>query len=375
MTAVLLVGYGFAGKRFARALSFLARQHPDRVRFAGVVDSDRSKTAGEMPVARVFDDLEQAVVEIRPDAVVLAINEFAHFEALRRLAETSCAILCEKPLTATRQEARRLEGPLARHRLTVNLVERFSPILDVFLDWHRRHPGLEPVRVEFFWGKNRLWDPRPTMGVLSEVTHPLDLVDFLFPFDRWRVAEASGICSEFAHGRESRLDSVQLLLDTGRYPIIGHTSFLWPRRQRSITAFLADRDDRLFRAYFEFDQPHWDCDLLEVREVLETTGELRPVLEHRVTNDDFPAELAGIFKVSEFVRHSLDGVAGKASGGRLVGLEQALKVQSLLEDIEESCKRRRSLRPYSLRLPLRGPEVRVAGGAAGSSRPMEPFVA
>lgn len=374
MIDVLLIGYGFAGKRFGRALSYLARQHPDRIRFVAVVDSDRAKLTGALPVERVFYDLDQALEATRPDAVVLAINEFAHFEALRRLAETDCAILCEKPLTATREEARRLEAPLAGHRVTVNFVERFSPILDVFFDWRRRNPGVAPVRVEFFWGKNRLWDPRPTMGVLSEVTHPLDLVDFLFSFDRWVVSEASGIVSDFAHGREKRLDSIQLLIDTGGYLVIGHTSFLWPRRQRSITAFLADPEDRLYRVYLEFDQPRWDCDLLEIQEVVGATGELRPVLEHRVTNDDFPPELLRIFKVSEFVRLSLDAMEGRASGGRLVDLGQALKIQNLLEDIEESCDRRRSLQPNRLRLPLC--EAGARDGALGGSRSsFEPFVA
>ncbi len=345
MKSILIIGHGFAGRRYSRALRYLLAEAPGRYALAGVVDRDPARLASAPSGCALFTDTGEALARVKPDVVVLAVNEEAHFEVLGSLPDAVEAVLSEKPLTATLEESLLLADSLSRRFVSVNFVERHSPVLAHFDRWRAASPALQPRRVEFFWGKDRIGDTRPTMGVLSEISHPLDLVDFIVGFQSWTVLEAHGSISDFAPASPGMLDSVSLLLETDRCMVIGHSSFVWSQRHRQVTVFLSGPGGEMYKASFEFDVPRWDCDTLTIDAVGTHGGPAERVLSVSCRNDDFPGELDQIFKVAEFTRKSLDAYAGAKAGRELADFAQALKIQRLLGDIGFALHTRGSAHP------------------------------
>jgi predicted dehydrogenase len=338
--SVLVLGYGYAGSRFARAIRALERLDPGLVRLAGICDSSAAVRASVEDVP-CFAEVDSAVESLRPDAVLVSVNESAHAHVLGALTRyRPTLVMCEKPLTATLSEAEALPPTIRESALTVNLVERQSPILDSYFEWAATRSGLRPLRVEFFWGKHRVADQRPTIGVLSEISHPLDLVDHVFGFSEFTISQLNGTSSNYTPHHASSVDSLDFVGTADRYPVVGHASFVWPRRHRTLTALLTDATSGLFRVTMDFDSPRWDWDRITIGEADLATGACRPVLECVVEGDPAGHELEGIRKVASFVRASVLATRAVLYGRELVDLNQALKVQRLLALFE--CKLERS---------------------------------
>jgi predicted dehydrogenase len=341
---VLLIGFGHAGKRFYRVLNDVQRDTPSRVRLTGVCDSNPRRLSEVPRPARTFRCLDTALAETRATTAVVAVNEVRHFDVLRRCAAARVSrILCEKPLAASNDEARELSTLLAGTTVTVNLLERHSPVIADYLRWAAEIPGLAPKRVEFFWGKHRLRDPRPTIGVMSEAIHALDLVNYLFRPASYEVVGAHGVSSDFSHAPGAVLDTLDVVLRMPGFVVLGHCSFAWPWRQRTLTALLTAPDGRLFRATFDFDAPHWDLDSLKIVSVDLDDGRYETVLETTTDRDQLSPQLAGVNKLSRFVRMSL--APGHTDGPMLVDTSEALALQAMLDALERALSRQTVIQP------------------------------
>lgn len=332
---VLIVGFGAAGRRFARVVRYMADIRPNQVVLGGVCDTSPLALGEAAEFAPTFEDLETALRKIDPTSVIVAVNESAHAEVLHKLGDRPPrAVMCEKPLTATLSEALALPTRITSSALTVNLVERQSPVLSDYFDWAADRSGLRPLRVEFFWGKHRVADRRPTMGVLSEMTHPLDLVDYLFGFERLDIACAHAVSSDYSPHHPGALETVSLVGRADDYVVLGASSFAWPRRHRTITALLTDSKDELFRLTVDFDTPRWDCDHLILERIDRDGGARTTVLARAISNEMFPPALAGVAKVAGFVEQSIELSLGGEAVHSLVGYDQAVKLQRLLAQLE-----------------------------------------
>jgi predicted dehydrogenase len=313
-----------------------------RIRLAGVCDF-RPPVGALMEGLPYFRSVEAACEAVRPAAAIVAVNEEAHADVLGRLLVASSAvILCEKPLTATLDEATEVGSLLRGRGLTVNFVERQSRILEDYFAWSRPQ-NLVVRRVDFFWGKHRLGDARPTIGVMSELVHPLDLIDYLFGFRDFTVRHAFALASAYTPIHPSTPDTVSLVALADDYPVIGSASFAWPSRMRRVIGLLADDRGRTFRATFDFDCPRWDEDQLQIEEIDATTGRHTTVISSQASHSDWPVELDGIGKVTAFVERSLNQGWHGGNDPRLVGYAQALKIQRLLAAVDESVARNRTI--------------------------------
>lgn len=332
---LLLIGYGYSGRRFLRALQHLQRLRPDVCAALAIVDIAADKLQHLPKECRSFDNLRQALGEFQPTAVVVAVNEGSHYEVLMQLPSAVEAILCEKPLTATVAEGDKVRVKLGDRRVLVNFVERYSPLVADFLRWQNKMPDLVPSRVEFFWGKDRLADSRPSVGVCSEMTHALDLVDRLIGCPAWRVVAASATRSNLASHGARRMDSIDVLLQASGIPIVGHSSFVWPRRHREIVIDfrVESSPSLLYRATLNFDNPLWDWDQLLVSRVDFGNRRRKTVCECSYRNTDYPDDLNGIAKVYQFLKCGLTGER-LLGGVEDAGAAQSLKVQEILEEIE-----------------------------------------
>lgn len=338
--SVLLIGRGYAGERFLRAARYLQQTDPGLLTLAAVADRHPERLHG-LDCLPAYTDLGQALAESRPQVAIVTVNETAHHDILRQLTAADVpAVICEKPLTQTLAEAEALAPHFRGRFFSLNLVERFSPVVEAFHTWRRAHSAARPVRIEFAWGKHRIFDPRPSMGVLSELIHPVDLVGHLFG-DRLNTAAphiVSGfeLRSDFNAPSSDIADSVHVLMDYDGVPVVGHASFAWDRRERRVLAYLRE-DDNLLRATLTFDAPRWDCDTLAIDRIA-PDGRVTAVTDRlAVSNADFPPELDQIHKVHQFLRESLVAVRTGRVSSRLVDFDAALALQRLIAAVGDSC--------------------------------------
>jgi predicted dehydrogenase len=343
---VLLIGAGQSGSRFLKALDFLYAEGklPSRI---SICDCDESKLAPHSAHCCTFQSLDRALHDVKPTIVAVCVNEFAHYDVLRRLPREGLAVvLCEKPLAETVLQVEQLDH-LARNHLSINLTERFSPVCDEFRAWWSSQPELQVLRVESHWGKCRLSDSRPTMGVLAEVIHPLDLIDHLFGLDAFSIEQISGLRSNFGPTDEMLLDSLDVVLQSSQFPVVLRSSFLWPERLRTLSVLAIDRRRQRYLIHFAFDHPQWDCDRLEI--FLAGDSDFGPKeLLHQFSRQtsDYPPQLAGVYKVKEYIRRTLESVGGRDD--RLVGYDQALKLQRWLQEMALEADRRKGVLAQSL---------------------------
>lgn len=329
---ILIVGHGYAGARFLRAFRHLAGEgYP--VEVTGLCDTDAARwiegVAG-------FESLEEALHVGSPTVVCVATNEENHSEVYQTLQRAPrLLVLSEKPLVTTHSEVSMAVAHIGHHAFSMNMVERFSPAVDSAKRWLATVGPFRLLRAESFWGKHRIHDSRPTMGVLSEAIHPLDLIRHVFGIDDLRIIRAAGTSSDFSPHGDATLDSVDVHALSDGAPILLHSSYVWPQRQRTLAALVKSQSTgQLFRMHFVFDTPHWDNDSFEVQ-VIDDAGRYQVSLREE-WNGETEDSLLGIGKVIEFTRRSLAWWRDEGIGEGLVDLNEAVRLQSDLSTIADA---------------------------------------
>jgi predicted dehydrogenase len=331
----LVVGHGYAGKRFVTALRHLAGAGAP-VELVGVCD--RSATRLPAGVAG-FTDLADALRTLRPSVICVTVNESDHLAVYEQLASYHRAlVISEKPLTTDSRHIDRAREVLGGHCFAMNLVERFSPVVREYRRWARSHGSLDVVRVETFWGKHRVGDPRPTIGVLSELVHSLDLVRYLFLPGKLRILGGHGVESDFSPHSAAILDTVDVHAAMGEIPVLMRSSYAWPTRQRIVTALLWSARGGLIRVKLEFDIPHWDCDRLEISTIA-PDGHWERVHNLATHVSSLPAAIRGVGKVVSFVESSLSTWRGHGVTDEHVDLATAAELQEITDEIDRAIDR------------------------------------
>ncbi len=336
---------GKSGGRFLKALSYLGKQA--EIHLCAICDINSQnrpkKTYSDVPF---FTDVELFLSSIREvDIIILAVNDHEHYNVLCQIRESGVSIgriLSEKPLTATLKEADQIACLFRENQISVNFVERFSPIVKDFLLWKRMIGG-QIVRGEFFWGKNRCLDPRSTLGDLSEISHPIDLINCFFEDEVTSVEIGTAFFSEsdFCPGHPYLLDSISAQMTiNGSVPINGHSSFVWEARRRRIILFVrSEVTNDLYQVSFDFDKVHWDIDSLVIHcfDTSSDASTTRFITHQRhVTHLEVPQEIRKISKVYRFIEANLVNMhllAGKVFESELVFLSGAVRVQEILEKL------------------------------------------
>jgi predicted dehydrogenase len=172
------------------------------------------------------------------------------------------------------------------------------------------------------------------MGVLSELIHPMDLTRLLFAPEPIVAAAGIGTHSDFSPCAETALDSVSVVVHAGDTPVVIHSSFVWSRRIRSLTAVVR-ADDRMYRIELVYDTPKWDCDRLEIVRI-DLGGRLEPVYTHATDVTDLPSTIRGVGKVAAYVKRSVDSWRNGRPDPMLVRLEEAVGLQRDLHAIHAS---------------------------------------
>ncbi|MFH8803406.1 Gfo/Idh/MocA family protein [Streptomyces sp. NPDC017936] len=217
----------------------------DAMELVGLVDTDveRARTlTADRPQVWTGTSVDRLVQETRPDVISVCTPNDAHAEPVLKALDAGIAVLCEKPLAATVEEARRMVAhPAAGKLLGVNMPFRFHPLLEAFADAARS--GAQRVDFTIATPGNRVWractpwygDVRRAGGgaLLDLGPHAVDLL--MTVFGRADV-EA---CAVDAPGVEER---VRLELSFRGVPATLRIDRAARRLETSVTVTTADGD-------------------------------------------------------------------------------------------------------------------------------------
>ncbi|OIQ11081.1 scyllo-inositol 2-dehydrogenase (NAD(+)) [Moorella thermoacetica] len=200
---VAVLGVGRAGMVHARNFA----EHVPEACLAGVYDADRERVeavASELGTKSHYD-LEELLQDTSIDAVVIAAPTFAHKDLVVAAAAAKKAILCEKPLALTPDEAEAMQEAVAaagvpfvmgfmrrydeNFRRAKEIITRGDIGRPLIIKSTGKGPGL-PSR----WA----WDVKKSNGVLGEVnSHDFDSVHWLMGAEyAWVFARGKNLRSE-----------------------------------------------------------------------------------------------------------------------------------------------------------------------------------
>ncbi|VUS47098.1 Gfo/Idh/MocA family oxidoreductase [Klebsiella grimontii] len=322
---VLIIGFGYAGRRYQRAFSHLASKNGVDLTLAYVGRKSRTD------VKPYYTQIGTALTEFRPDIVVVSVNDHSHVAVLRELASFEGFIICEKPLAVPSDDWSGVCAGLSHIKgFALDLVERYSEATERLKEIvSQRQWSL--VRSSFYWGKDRLNDYRPTCGVTSEIIHALDLVKWICTSQEpLQLQQAIGIGSDFSISGDSIPDTVLLTATLGNAPVAGYSSFVNIQRQRTVDFTFADPDGRIFHARIVYDTPNWDHDYLRIWS--------RDVSGYEVVEDEYRAVpqqsgLETVYKLSLLCDDAMRVTMGNSPRMPLADLEVSKELQSLLDAI------------------------------------------
>jgi len=300
---IAVIGVGYLGRFHAEKLAAMKD-----VRLAAVVDVnlERAQGVARSVKTRAFASHEEILGEI--EAAVIAVPTEAHARIAGDLLRAGKDVLCEKPMTATLEEAETLMGLAEEHGriLQVGHLERFNPAVEKLLERGRDVLFIEANRIAPF--KGRAMDVDVALDLMS---HDLDIILAL-------VGEEP--C-------EIRASGVPVL---GRHPDIVNARLEFPGGcVANLTASrLALKDERKMRVF----QPdaYMSVDfrkrkLLVVNNVEFHTGSLPKV---RTERPRFSARDPLEEELKSFVRCIAERSAPRVGGGQgRAVLQCALKIQ------------------------------------------------
>lgn len=107
MANIVLLGAGFIGRFYADSILGLRSRDKITTVYARKEESAR-QLANEYGIARWSTSLEEAVADPEADAVVIALPNFLHEQAVIASARAGKAVLCTKPLGRNAEEALRM---------------------------------------------------------------------------------------------------------------------------------------------------------------------------------------------------------------------------------------------------------------------------
>lgn len=328
---VLIIGLGYAGRRWQHALEHVSRICGVRMSIAYLDRRERPSTLERI------GSIDEALKAYCPELVVVSVNDISHAAVLRQLAGYRGFVVCEKPLATPADDLASIDSALTSlNGFALNLVERYSAASQTLRQWVARHRW-RLVRAHFNWSKDRINDYRPTCGVTSEAIHALDLVSWICPTaDQWSIEEVLGVRSDFSISGPAVLDTVMVGATLGEAPVTGYSSFVNVVRQRTVDLSFVDDQAHVIHARLTFDTPCWDHDHLRIW-MRGTDG--KQLTLHEATEAPSEPGLDTLHKLSHLCRDAVLWIASRREPALpFADLRTALELQRLLNILESHAK-------------------------------------
>lgn len=335
-----IVGFGNSGQRFATLC--------DEVKIDGaqllvtcIVDvRNEHEFSGLSKGTRFTNSIRTAFEMCSYDVIFICTNDNTHFDVLLTISQYMDRfriIVCEKPLTSTLSQAEVIKRIYGDKSIILNFNERLSEPVRAL----RRFMGdndLMITRAAFFWGKNRIHDPRPTMGVFSEMAHPIDLAGYVADLGAvydFKLLNATSIRSLYSRSDHPVPDSVEMTIAFPNGVILsGSGSYLWDNRDRRVIFYLGkELQCARYVAALRFDHPRWDDDSMEIWDLGMQPGCMTKIEKPIHLSERIETRLVGVDKMYRLVGCLIRELQGKRSS-ELARLDDAIFVQRVLDAIE-----------------------------------------
>lgn len=339
MYKVGLIGTGMSGVRFIRAINYL-NETKKIFQLVGVYDKKNEDhlNLNEFNI-KVHHSFEEFAQSDDYDLIIVATNESSHYDILCKLKtymKDIKKIVIEKPLTETLEQSKQVAELYDDDIIIVHYLERCSEVISDIKNYIIEN-SLTVRRMMFSWGKNRVYDGRPTTGVTSELVHPLDLCLYLADLFEAKVNVISGnyIRSDYSVSGKDILDSVDISILADDVMISGSSSFVWPNRRRELTLYLTDKSNELWMIFMYFDQQRWDIDGYTIYK-FDSNGNRIEVKKHQTDNNCTPQTIC-MTKIVTFLECVASELSfGKSEQVQLPHIRQSLQIQKIITDIDSS---------------------------------------
>lgn len=332
---ILIVGLGYAGKRFLRALHYIATM-PEVKNSFNIAYVDKKPKNIDLPY---FADLTIARQQCQPQLIIVTVNDEFHADILNTLHDFTGFVICEKPLANCNDDLNVLASNLQHiSGFSFDLIERYSQAAITLKHYIHDHQ-LTLIRAHFYWGKDRINDFRPTCGVTSEVIHALDMIQYVMDSKSdYQLQHALGSMSDFSISGTQVLDSVLLTAMQDQAVITGYSSFVNITRKREIDLTFTTHAHQLIYAHMVFDTPEWDMDYLKIWKSTRDGEEI--LLELHSDAQSEHSQLQTIVKLVQLTKDVIFFIQdGLAPSQAFPDLATAMRLQHLLNSIENTAQR------------------------------------
>lgn len=343
--SVAIIGAGYAGKRFVRAFRYRQNVIGD-VKVVAVCDKSMQKLSTFKGYEiKIYSDVNDMLSSDKFDIIVVASNEESHYRILLNIfkkKQNPKRIIVEKLLTKNIKQSLAIQRIFKNFDISIHFVERHSQVISEAVKWLLKH-NLEVRRGFFFWGKYRLHDHRPTIGVISEISHPIDLILFISKISiksHFKIVKSCCTFSDYSCSGKNILDTINVNIKFGKNLFInGSSSFLWGKRDRRIMLYLSKPDSKIsYIVEFSFDNPRWDIDVCTISSINKSANLKKIIKKWETKEKKDIKELCGIEKIYNFIDENIKEIKNKKYSQSLAHLEQGCYVQNVVESLMDDAK-------------------------------------
>jgi predicted dehydrogenase len=336
----IVIGVGRSGSRFLRAAQYIDPSI-GKIEIVGVADIDSEKLNALTEIGIPLElDFKKVLRDVPCELIIIATTDSSHYEILKFIKEQSIGykkIICEKPIVTSEANSQFVRSAFDEDQIFVSFVERYSLAVSALKDYieiNRRSVS----SVSFVWSKYRIKDSRPTVGVVSEITHPVDLACYLGAVKDDSDFQLHFSCileSDYARGGAFKPDTMMACAEfEGGMLLSGTSSYVYSQRSRTMEFLLADEFSNIVEvAVLHLDNPRWDDDSLRIFRI--DGDAILPSLETScITQSHEFGSRRHIEKICLFLEDVISNIGGGGSKA-LPTKSQALLVQKIVNEFEK----------------------------------------